>query len=309
MAIKSLFRRWLEKRSTRKSEYYLSQRNIHILPGKQGLAFGVMLGLMLLTAINYQSSLVYLLVFILGSVFLISIWLCFFNMQGLTVRVSHLQPVEAGFPVQIKLEAHTAGKERSGFYAALDGESDVVYWAMEEQSSLVLDGRRYARGVYDLPAVRLETYFPFGLIRAWTWMWFDAQLLVYPKPIEPPKVEGGNGEEEEGQRRRDGEELGDAREYQSGDSMRRVLWKNYARREELIVRSRESVACQTVMLDWEGYASFGAELALSYMCFDVLKLYSDNQEFALVMPGVEIPLGSGESHRDQCLAALAGYAL
>jgi len=267
-----------------------------------------MLALMLLTAINYQSSLVYLLVFVLGSIFLLSIWLCFFNMQGLVIRVSHIQPVEAGSPVKVKLEASTAGKERSGFYAALDGES-AQYWPMEERSTLDLSGSKYLRGVYELPAVRLDTFFPFGLIRAWTWMWFDAKLLVYPKPVEPPVVEGGVGDQEKGERRRAGEELGDAREYQSGDNMRRILWRNYARREELIVRSRESVASQPVMLDWDAYSCFGTELALSYMCFDVLKLYRDNQEFALVMPNTEIPLGAGEAHRDRCLAALAGYAL
>lgn len=285
----------------------MSQRNIYIFPSKQGLAFCVMLALMLLTAINYQSSLIYLLVFILGSTFLISIWLCFFDMHGLVVRVAHVAPVQAGSPVRVELSANLAGKERSGFYVRLDEQEEAIYWPMESSSSIEVNGFEYGRGVFDLPAVSLETFFPFGLIRAWTWMWFDAKLVVYPVPIEPPELSGAGGDEEGGQTRREGEELGDVREYHSGDNMRRVLWRHYARREELVVRSRESVASKKVTLDWESYSDFGVEQALSYMCFDVLSLFEANQEFALVMPNIEVSLGLGEAHRDQCLTVLAGF--
>lgn len=266
-----------------------------------------MLALMLLTAINYQSSLIYLLVFILGSSFLISIWLCFFNMHGLAIRVSHVVPVQAGSLVHVELSANLTGKERSGFYVKLDEQDEATYWPMEQSSAIQVSGFDYDRGVFDLPAVSLETFFPFGLIRAWTWMWFDAKLVVYPIPVEPPEISAAQGDEDSGQNRREGEELGDVREYHSGDSMRRVLWRHYARREELVVRSRESVASKKVTLDWDGYSEFGVEQALSYMCFDVLSLFEANQEFALIMPNVEVPLGLGEAHRDECLTVLAGF--
>lgn len=305
--INKLFKGWLEKRARASSEHYLSQRNIYILPSKQGFAFCLMLALMLLTAINYQSSLIYLLVFILGSTFLISIWLCFFNMQGLVVRVSHIAPVQAGEPVRVELAANLAGKERSGFYVKLDEQADTNYWPMEKAPVIEIRGFEYGRGVFDLPAVSLETFFPFGLIRAWTWMWFDSKLVVYPVPVEPPELSGSGDDEEGGQQKREGEELGDVREYQSGDSMRRVLWRHYARREELVVRSRESVASKKVTLDWVSYSDFGTEQALSYMCFDVLSLFEANQEFALTMPNGGVPLGAGEAHRDQCLTVLARF--
>ena len=46
----------------------------------------VLLLLMLLTAINYQSSLIYLLTFFLGTVFFLSILACFLNFSGLKVE-------------------------------------------------------------------------------------------------------------------------------------------------------------------------------------------------------------------------------
>lgn len=228
-------------------------------------------------------------------------------MHGLAVRVSHVAPVQAGLPVRVALSANLAGKERSGFYVKLDEQAESIYWPMEKSPAIEVSGFEYGRGVFELPAVSLETFFPFGLIRAWTWMWFDAKLVVYPVPVEPPEVSGAGGDEEGGQNKREGEELGDVREYHSGDSMRRVLWRHYAQREELVVRSRESVANKKVTLDWDSYSDFGVEQALSYMCFDVLSLFEDNQEFALIMPNAEVPLGAGEAHRDECLTVLAGF--
>jgi len=266
-----------------------------------------MLGLMLLTAINYQSSLIYLLTFILGAIFVVSIWLCFFNMQGLSVRVLDIQPVQANMPVTISLAANTNGKERSGFYVMPEGGDTPVLWPIERKDRCELDGRSYARGVYAIPAIRLETFFPFGLVRAWTWLWFEPEIVVYPEPLEPPSDASSASSNEGDSNQRDGEELGELKSFQTGDSLRRVLWRHFARRDELIVRAPEKVGSQQATLDWESYSSHGVELALSYMCFDVLSLYEANVEFEFTMPGKHIPMGSGEAHRNSCLEVLARY--
>ncbi len=78
--------KWLSSKSPRKKRFILSQRNIYIFPSSFGFCFLVLLLLMLLTAINYQSSLIYLLTFFLGSIFFLSIWACFLNFSGLIVE-------------------------------------------------------------------------------------------------------------------------------------------------------------------------------------------------------------------------------
>ena len=78
--------KWLSSKSPRKKKFILSQRNIYIFPSAFGLFFLVLLLLMLLTAINYQSSLIYLLTFFLGAIFFLSIWACFLNFSGLIVE-------------------------------------------------------------------------------------------------------------------------------------------------------------------------------------------------------------------------------
>lgn len=266
-----------------------------------------MLALMLVTAINYQSSLIYLLVFVLGAIFVVSIWLCFFNLQGLVLRVSKLSPVEAGQPFRLTLIANSAGKERSGYYCSIEGGAEDKHWPVEKEETIELTGTTHVRGVYGLPGICVETFFPFGLIRGWTWVWFDSPIVVYPTPLESPDAfsDADSGSAEK--MLVEGEDLGEQRLYQQGDALRRVLWRHFARRGELVVRSPEPTGKQRASLEWDAYVQHGVELALSYMCFDVLALHSSNAEFEMSLPGLSVELGSGDQHRDRCLDALARF--
>jgi hypothetical protein len=61
-------RNWINRRIPRSDVQLLTQRNLFILPTAAGVVFGMLLLIMLITAINYQNSLIYLLTFLLGAV-------------------------------------------------------------------------------------------------------------------------------------------------------------------------------------------------------------------------------------------------
>jgi hypothetical protein len=67
--LRKKLRAFLSLRSEPSLSHTLSQRTIYIVPDAQGLSFLFMLLVMLVTAINYQSSLIYLLLFSLGALF------------------------------------------------------------------------------------------------------------------------------------------------------------------------------------------------------------------------------------------------
>jgi len=307
MTIKQLFRRWLERRTQRRSEYLLTQKNIYIFPSKQGFFFLLMLLVMLITAINYQSSLIYLFVFMLGGVFAVSIWLCFFNMQGLTLRLSEMLPVEAGEKVTVNVVADTAGKQRSGFYAAFEVGPESI-WRMEQSFDVKVQTQSFERGVHSLSGIRLQTYFPFGLVRAWTWMWFDEAVYVYPRPLPSPEHTSLARNAVSGSGQVSGQELDNVKAYDKGDNVRRILWKHFAKRDELIVRSPELLSADPVHLEYDSYTHFGKELALSYLCFDVFELHESRLPFSLSLPNVRVGEEQGELHLRRCLRALAECA-
>ena len=63
------FSRWINRRIPRADSVLFSQKNIFILPTGAGVVFGILLLIMLITGINYQNSLIYLLTFMLGALF------------------------------------------------------------------------------------------------------------------------------------------------------------------------------------------------------------------------------------------------
>ncbi|MEK9766735.1 MAG: DUF58 domain-containing protein, partial [Thalassolituus sp.] len=71
---RALVKEWLRRRIPPVTALALSHRNVFILPSAAGWVFSALLIAMLLTAINYQNSLVYALTFWLLSMGVGSIW-------------------------------------------------------------------------------------------------------------------------------------------------------------------------------------------------------------------------------------------
>jgi len=61
----------------------LDHRRIYIFPNRHGLLFLVVLGAMLLGAVNYNNNLAFLLVFLLGGITLVGLLHTYRNLYGL----------------------------------------------------------------------------------------------------------------------------------------------------------------------------------------------------------------------------------
>ncbi|MEE9254876.1 MAG: hypothetical protein V3U43_08070, partial [Pseudomonadales bacterium] len=62
---------WLDRRFPPSRTVTLDRRNVFIFPTREGFAFGLLLLLLLLGAINYQNTLVFAFAFLLASLFVI----------------------------------------------------------------------------------------------------------------------------------------------------------------------------------------------------------------------------------------------
>jgi len=126
-----------------------------------------------------------------------------------------------------------------------------------------LDG--VPRGRHGFEAVRLSITDPFGLAAADQALEERQALVVYPRLVELDRIffDGGAGPEHGRQlllRRPVGFDLHSVREYQQGESLRRVHWPSTARRGALMVKEledspRDEVA---VLLDGDPASVTGA---------------------------------------------------
>lgn len=308
-------RRWLEwihRRVPPSPVVTLSQKNIFIFPSASGFAFLVLLLALLLTAINYENNLVFALTFLLGGLFVVAVLHTYANLAGLQISAGHCPAVfvaeEAGFPVTLRDDAgrpHDGvfldwpGSERCRARVAVSGEDSQVLYVRAERRGPLYPGR-----------LRLQSWYPLGLIRAWSWVDLEARCVVYPAPgpLQPMPKKGGAGEEGFAVDEPGVEDFAGFRNYVPGDPLRHVAWKTLAKGQPLQTREYVAFSDSRQWLDWERTAAFGSvEQRLSVLCRWVLELDRIQAEYGLSLPELRLGPASGDAHREHCLHALAMF--
>jgi uncharacterized protein (DUF58 family) len=314
---------WFENRLPASDTWLLTQRNIYIVPTGAGLGFALTLVLMLLASINYQLNLGYVLTFLLAGSALVSMHLTHRNLRGLSLHLRPPQPGFAGEPALLDIVIGNPGATRHGLAlrfthrphetttaAAAGNPADTAWCDVPAQGEhhaqlATVPGRR---GWQTLPALHLETRFPFGLFRAWT-VWRPAsRLLAWPRPEQPatplPHAQPAPGEQQRAQPGL-GSELDGVRPWRRGDSMRQVAWKKVARSGEMVSRETAAASGRELWLDWQTAQAPDTEARLSRLAAWVLAADRQGLVHGLRLPGRELPPGQGEAHRREALDALA----
>ena len=120
------------------------------------------------------------------------------------------------------------------------------------------------RGRYRFEAVRAVFEDPFGLARAELSLGTESTLLVYPRLVDLQRVftQAGGTAQSGGRlllRRTAGFDLHSVREYEQGESLRKVHWRTTARRGTLMVKELEDTPHDEVgvLLDADGRTVVG----------------------------------------------------
>jgi len=287
----------------------LHRRRVYIFPTRAGFLFGFSVAAMLLGAMNYNASLAFILAFGLASLGLVAMHHAHRTLEGLEVRAGRADPVFAGQVAHFGLTLRNAARTpRIGITLTLDqrnlARDDL---AVEADARMVLAQPAPQRGWLTARRFGLHTTYPFGLFRAWAWIRMDLRCLVYPAPAAPgtrppprPADQGAGRADESGL-----EDFSGLREYRPGDAPRHIAWRVFARRDELAVKQFAGSTALARQLDFDALRGLDVEQRLSQLTRWVLDAHSDNESFALQLPGVIISFGQGAAHRDRCLEALA----
>jgi uncharacterized protein (DUF58 family) len=306
-------RAWYYGAAPERGAIVLGHRRVYIVPSRLGLLFGGALGILLIGSINYALSLGFALTFLVAGVGVAGMVHTARNLAQLSVRAARSEPVFAGESAQLRLElANAASFDRpeilarhlaSGAQRTLD-----VGAATSAQAVLAVPARR--RGWMPFGRVMLETRFPLGLFRAWSYVEPDLRCLVYPRPeaspLPPAAAQaraGGTRAQAQG-----ADDFSGLRAYQPSDSPRHVAWKAVARNDRLLTKQFAGEAALELWLDLrDAPAGLGLERRLSRLAGWVLAAARSGARYGLRLPGREIAPGEGDAHRAACLEALALY--
>lgn len=314
--LKERFAAWaLRTRSPEPLPIVLTQRRVYVLPTRGGLLYALALLVLLVGAINYNLSLGYGLVFLLGGLGIVAILHSFRNLAGTSLTVGAPAPVFVGDTARFPLILHNAdARERRLLRLFLPGQAVVttdVPPLGSARALLPLPATR--RGWLTLPRVTIETVWPLGLVRNWSYAAPALACLVYPRPASavPPEptctgMQGGRLPSDSGD-----EDFAGLRRHQTGDPPHHVAWKTAARLgpdAALQTKQFSGTAAQALWFDWAQLPHrLDVETRLAILARWVLDAEDAGLSWGLRLPGRAIPQAHGPAHVHACLKALALY--
>jgi len=291
----------------------LSQRRVYVLPTRGGLLYALALLVLLVGAINYNLSLGYGLVFLLGGLGIVAILHTFRNLAGISLTVGTAAPVFAGETARFPLLLHNAEpRERRLLRLSLPGQAAIPVDVPSQGSArALLPMPAPRRGWLTLPRVTIDTLWPLGLVRAWSYAAPTLVCLVYPRPADavPPAptfagMQGGRLPSDAGD-----EDFAGLRRHQPSDQPHHVAWKTAARLgpdAALQTKQFAGTAAQALWFDWAMLpATLDVETRLSILTRWVLDAEDAGLSYGLRLPGGTIPQAHGTAHTHACLKALA----
>ncbi len=309
--LRQRFREWVNRRIPPARSVTLDQKRIFIFPSWVGMFFGLTLLLMLLLSINYQNNMGFAVTFLLATLFVIATLHTYANLSGLTIHALRAQPAFPGqqseFDVLIE-----RGKHRDHFALHLRWPAStegLVNLVQEDSVRVQLHQAVGERGWYSPGRLLLESTYPLGLLRCWTWIDLDLHAMVYPRPLASPELPGLATDRPDGAAVPvpGSDDFYGFRDYRRGDSMRHIHWKGLAKGQALQSKQYGAYADRSVWLDWDMFPGVGVEQRLSHLCYWALEFERRNEEYGLRLPGLVIEPGVGEKQRDEVLKALALY--
>ena len=303
------FMNWLKKRLPKSELVTLSSRRIFILPNRRGLFFCFFAIIIFILAVNFENSLIHGLCFFMMSYFVVALLSTYKNFSGLSFSRVNTKPIFVGETGSIPLTLYSSAN-RPHFSLELS-------WHLQptERVKVVSETIRVEipycptkRGEHSLGFLKVQSQYPTGLFKVWSFVDLDWVLLVYPKPEVSPIKLSSNISQTDDVLHTEEDDFKGLNNYQPGDPLRRIAWKNVAKGQGVYIKAFHHIEGGCVWLDWDDLVG-DVEKKLSILSGWILQLDKEKNKYGIDIPGLKIVPGFGDEHKMKCLTALAKYPM
>ena len=283
--------------------------------GFAGLLF--VLGAMWYAASSEKNAAVYLLLFALTAVFLVSIPHTLINLAGVKITVESVQPAFAGQEVSLPVEIMNGSRAaRHGIEVTLSNASRerrrIDYIPASRAARVTLRFPAHQRGEYKIGTLCLTTVYPLGFVRFLKRFASSQRYIVYPRPAGDIKLLSSFVRRTDSRPLPDfgeGDDFAGVRDYVPGESQRHIDWRAVARGQPLVTKQFTAEAGDVVYLDFSALHLADVEERLSQLALWVIEAERAGRPYGLRLPGTKIPPALGQLHFHQCLRALSLFQL
>ncbi len=264
-------------------------------------------------ASSQNSAAIYLLLFLLASVFLVSIPHTVINLAGITLRVESAKPTFAGEDVSLPVEILNSSRAtRYGIEVVLPDAGitpkRVDCGPREAAARLTLRFPAHQRGEHKVGSLGLTSCYPLGFLRASRRFGSNQSYLVYPRPAGNPQLPEHRIQSSDNLLQRNighGDDFAGVRSYIPGESQRHIDWKAVARGQSLMTKQFVAENKGAVYLDLFKVGVGNLEEKLSQLTLWVIEAERARQPYGLRLPGTDISPALGQSHFHRCLRTLS----
>ena len=259
-------------------------RGVFVLPTRHGymVAFAI-LGVFAI-GVRIQNNMLLLMAIALFVIFMFSLIWSATNLDALSFKVLGKPQVLAGQSFQIPLMPNSRSRLNDVWVRAVGGSEQRPAVLASSENQISIGFSPTLRGLQTLPPLMVETRFPFGVARAWTYI-SGGKIAVAPKP----DFAGCRSYFQLGHHTHAAELAGEygadgLDSWQPGTPLNRISWKHFAASDKLLQKSGEEGGANTLFFSYQQVAHLGHEAALSVLCAGVLQAVSLRQNFHLELP-------------------------
>ena len=308
--LRQLIQRVERRLSRSEPELQLSFGNLYILPSGFGGLWLLATAVLYLMGINTSSNGPLLLAFLCTGLFLLSLFLTQFNLQGLRLKTANPAPGFAGqsIPYPIRLESRC---ERHFLRLQFQRQPLLLQPAVTAGlSRLDPCWRPPCRGLQRPGRLKLYSKAPLGLFVCWSYWEPPEPQLIFPRavpgPVQEQWISSREAQRQSLAQARSGgsEDFLELAPHRREEGLQRVAWKQVARGRGWLAKRFETESESQLELALDPLIPM--EQGLEHLCARILELDQQQQAFALRLPGGRtLSHGRGKNHTQAALSALA----
>lgn len=271
------------------------------------------LGAMWYAASSQNSPAIYLLLFGLTAVFLVSIPHTLLNLSDVTIAPESAKPAFADEEVSVPVEILNCSRAaRRGIELLLPGSGGerkrIDHIPAGKAARVTLRFPAGERGEHKIGTFRLMSIYPLGFVRVLKRFVSSQTYLVYPKPLGDPQLPAHRARSPHSRPQTElgeGDDFAGVRAYVPGESQRHIDWRAVARGQPLMTKQFAAEAEGSVHLDFSALRVHDVEGRLSQLALWVIEAERAKRPYGLHLPNTDVAPAVGEAHFHRCLRELS----
>lgn len=268
---------------------------------QQGYLFLVLILITFIAGINYANNLILGFCFLIGAVLCISFYLTFKQLHALTIEVKSYEIGQVGQALHLGIYFCQEQKQARYLWIKVDKQLHKLYLS-ELKQTFHLSFSPEQRGKFHYPEIQIFSVYPFGLVRAWTYIYLQQESWIAPKST----VSAAENKNTHHRFEQDVDEFRELKDYREGEPLQAVSWKHAARGQGLYVKVFEQYQDQHfIEIHYDHMPSPSHEEKLSLIMGLVEQCEQLNCAYSIYLPNAQLPSGTGDKQLLQAKLLLA----